>query len=142
MTNQKFQNSCNLEVKLDKEDKAKSVKRLFCNNRNEDRGDILTFMAASGRAMCGCHQSLDRGCPNAKSNRFKALAKALAAHKHKKKKKHLKASCLKENVGVFLLSWCLMVVSLANKKPESCQRDCLLPSSPRGTCQCLREHLS
>jgi hypothetical protein len=81
------------EVKSDEENKENSVKRLFRNNRNEDRGDILNrgFWARG----TDCIIDVRITDVDAKSNRSKDLDKVLAAHEREKKKKYLGA-CLEQ----------------------------------------------
>ena len=102
----------NLEVKLDKENKETSAKRLSRNNRNEDRGDTST----PGLWARGADCALDAGVSSvdAKSNRSKDPHKALAAHEREKKEKHLGAAW--SNVDASPRVWCQPMVSQARKQ--------------------------
>jgi hypothetical protein len=80
-------------VKSDEENKEKSVKRLFCNNHNEDRGEMLIRgLWARGT---DCIIGVRIADVDAKSNRSEDSDEVSAAHKRKKKKKHLGA-CLEQ----------------------------------------------
>jgi hypothetical protein len=81
------------EEKSDKENQANSVKRLFRNNRNEDRGDILIRGLWSRSTDCIIDVRITD--VDAKSNRSEDLDKVLEAHEREKKKKHLGA-CLEQ----------------------------------------------
>jgi hypothetical protein len=87
-------------VKLDEESKEESAKRLFCNQRNEDRGDILI----RGLWKCGTEAIIDVQVTDVyvKSNRSKDPHRVLAAHEWKK---HLGA-CLEQrrHFSPFVLS--------------------------------------
>jgi hypothetical protein len=89
----KIHNCRSPEVKSDEENKETSVKRLFRNNRNEDRGDILIRgLWAQGTDCIIDVRIMD---VDAKPNRSKDWDKVLAAHECKKKKKCLGA-CLEQ----------------------------------------------
>ena len=81
-------------MKSDEETKEKSLKRLFCNNRDEAHGDILI----RGLWACDTDCILDVWVTdvNAKSNRSKDPHKVLAAHEREKKKKY-PGACLKQH---------------------------------------------
>jgi hypothetical protein len=90
----KIQTSCRSpEVKSDEENKKNSVKRLFCNNRNEDCGDILIRGLWARGTDCIIDVRITD--VDAKYNRSKDPAKVLAAHECEKKKKYLGA-CLEQ----------------------------------------------
>jgi hypothetical protein len=82
------------EVKADEENKENSAKRLFHNNRNEDRGDI--FICGLWAQGTDCIIDVQMTDVNAKSNRSEDSDKVLAAHKREKKKKCLGA-CLEQH---------------------------------------------
>jgi hypothetical protein len=107
------------EVKSEEENKENSVKRLFRNNRNEDRAvDILIRGLWARGTDCIIDVRIADRCVNPKSNRSKDPAKVLAAHEHGKNKKHLLGLAL-SNVGTFLRLWHRRMVCLA-KKPRPC----------------------
>jgi hypothetical protein len=89
----KIQKSRNPEVKSDEENKDNSMKRLFRNNRNEDRGDIL--IRGLWERGTDCIIDVRVTDVDAKSNRSKDPHKVLAAHEREKKKKYLGA-CLEQ----------------------------------------------
>ena len=80
----KIQNCCNSEVKSYKENKESSVKRLSCNNHNEDHG-VISICGLWGRTDCILDVRVTN--VNAKSNGSKTLHKVLVAHEREKKKK-------------------------------------------------------
>ena len=89
----KIQNSHTPEVKSDEEYKENSVKRLFRNNRNDERGNIfICGLCARGTDCILDVQVTDN---DSKSNRSKDPHKVLAAHEREKKKKYLGA-CLEQ----------------------------------------------
>ena len=47
----KIQNSCNSEVELEEENKEYSMKHLFCNSSNEDRGADILIRGLWARGM-------------------------------------------------------------------------------------------
>jgi hypothetical protein len=73
----------NSEEKSEKENQANSVKRLFRNNRNEDRGDIL--IRGLWWRSTDCIIDVRITDVDAKSNRSKDSDKVLEAHKQEKK---------------------------------------------------------
>jgi hypothetical protein len=83
----------NPEVKSDEENKENSVKRLFRNNRNDDRGDILIRGLWSRGTDCTIDVRITD--VDAKSNQSKDPDKVLLAHEREKKKKCLGA-CLEQ----------------------------------------------
>jgi hypothetical protein len=83
----------NPEEKSDKENQANSVKRLFRNNRDEDRGDIL--IRGLWSRITGCIIDVRITDVDAKSNRSKDSDKVLEAHEREKEKKYLGA-CLEQ----------------------------------------------
>jgi hypothetical protein len=83
----------NSDVKSDEDNKENSVKRLFRNNRNEDRGDILIRGLWARGTDCIIDVRITD--VDAKSNLSKDPDKVLAAHEREKKKKYLGA-CLEQ----------------------------------------------
>jgi hypothetical protein len=83
----------NSEVKSDEESNENSVKRLFRNQRNEDRGDILI----RGLWERGTDAIIDVRVTDVdtKSKRSKDPHKVLAAHEREKKKKYI-GTCLEQ----------------------------------------------
>jgi hypothetical protein len=81
------------EMKSDKENEENSVKRLFRNNRIEDRGDIL--IRGLWLQSTDCTIDVRITDVDAKSNRSEDPDKVSSAHEREKIKKHLRA-CLEQ----------------------------------------------
>jgi hypothetical protein len=105
----------NPEEKSDKENQANSVKRLFRNNRNEDRGDILIRGLWSHGTDCIIDVRITD--VDAKSNRSKDSDKVLEAHQREKRRNA--SGPASSNVSTFPHSWCQRMFSSV-KKPRSC----------------------
>ena len=87
MTNSK---SKIVATRSDEETKENSAKRLFRNNRDEDRGGMLMIRGLWARST-DCIVDVRVTDVDAKSNRSKDPHKVLAAHEREKKKKCLGA---------------------------------------------------